>query len=260
VTDPARAMSTDDALLELQQLESDGVILLEGLATAQQVSLDGFDPATQEKQDGNVAGVVVRFLPTGSLSGGTPLGGVAPDRLDPRNALALVRLCQFLSDNFGATELFHLGISGGGTDANGNPRTDCHGQGRAIDFVGVRGTSRDDGSEFAITVLDDWGTAHTALTPDGDWPPGTGSDVSFRLDDPDADPFARDFFSALYDFIASEWQDRSTDPDPADTPTTIGERSFIMHPDHPATSPGKPNGREAHRNHVHMQIGVTGTA
>jgi len=120
--------------------------------------------------------------------------------------------------------------------------------------------SRDDGSEFIRTVFDDWGTARTSLTPDGDWPAGTGSAVSYRLDAPDAgDSLARDFFQAMYDFIASEWQDRTKTPDPADTPTVIGEGSFIMHPDHPTSAPGTSHGREAHRNHFHMQIGATGT-
>jgi hypothetical protein len=259
MTEPARAMSKDDAFAELEQLQSDGLILLEGAASAEQVSLDGWNPATGEQENGNVGGVVVRFLSSGSRLSGSPSGGVAPDRLDPRNALALIRFCQWLNGTFGVTELYHLGISGGGVDANGNLRIDCHGQGRAVDFVGVAGVSLDDGSAFTLTVLDDWGSVSTSLTPDGNWPPGTGSAVSYRLDDPDADPFARDFFQQAYDFITSEWQDRTDQPDEADGPTSIGERSFIMHPDHPATAPGTPHGREAHRNHVHMQIGVTGT-
>jgi hypothetical protein len=256
---PARAMSKDDALSELQDLQANGVILLEGAVSAQQVSLDGWDPVNHERQDGNVAGVVIRYLASGTAQSGQPSGGAAPDRLDPRNALALVRLCQWLSESFSVFELYHLGISGGGVDAQGNPRRDCHGQGRAVDFVGVKYTAEDD-SEVTITVNDDWGTVSTAVTPGGDWPPGTGSDVSYRLDDPDADPVVSGFFRDLYQFIASEWQDRSDEPDPAGDETTIGERSFIMHPDHPATAPGTPHGREAHRNHIHMQIGVTGTA
>lgn len=260
MSDAARAMSREDAFAELRQLESDGVILLEGVASEREVSLDGWDPVEQTKQDGNVGGVVVRYLASGTKTAFAPSGGAAPDRLDPRNAVALVRLCQWLNGTHGVTELYHLGISGGGVDAAGKPRTDCHGQGRAVDFVGVSGISPDDGSEFTLTVFDDWGTAQTGLTPDGSWPPDTGGNTSFRLDDPDADPVARDFFQSLYDFIASQWQDRTNTPDPADTPSVIGEGSFIMHPDHPTSAPGTPHGREAHRNHVHMQIGVTGTA
>jgi hypothetical protein len=258
MTDSARAMSTEDALAELRDLEANGQILIEGAATTDRVSLDGWDPFNQQKQNGNVAGVVIRYLPSGSSSG-HPNGGSAPDRMDPRNALALVRFCEWLSANHGVTELYHLGIVTE-VDQHGNPRTDCHGQGRAVDFVGVK-IAFEDGTEIVRTVLDDWGTVSTALTPGGTWPDGTGRDTSFRLDAADApDPGARDFFRSAYEFIATQWQDRTDDPDPEDTPSAIGERSFIMHPDHPATAPGTPHGREAHRNHIHMQIGVTGTA
>jgi hypothetical protein len=134
--EPARAISKDDAFSELVDLQARDVIRLEGAASAQQVSLDGWDPISQAPQDGNVAGVVIRYLASGTQHSGQPSGGAAPDRLDPRNALALVRLCQWLLDSYWVFELYHLGISGGGVDAHGNPRTDCHGQGRAVDFVG----------------------------------------------------------------------------------------------------------------------------
>lgn len=67
-------------------------------------------------------------------------------------------------------------------------------------------------------------------------------------------------FRAIYAFIATQWQDHTSGPGDPGPASAIGERSFIMHPDHPATAPGTPNGREAHRGHIHMQIGVTGTA
>jgi hypothetical protein len=255
VSDPARAMSKDDAFAELLDLQANDVIRLEGEGSAAAVSLDGWDGTQPEA--GNVAGVIVRYLASGTVSYGTPSSAGAPDRLDPRNALALIRLCQWLKENYNATELYHLGISGGGLDVQGRQRNDCHGQGRAVDLVGIKAVA-DDGTEWTMTVFDDWAVS-TSLTPGGDWPAGTGSDVSYRLNDDAVDPFTRDFFSALYEFIASEWQDRSTGPDGLDTPTTIGERSFIMHPDHPATAPGTPHGREAHKSHIHMQIGVTGT-
>jgi hypothetical protein len=258
MTDSARAMSQDEALNELFELQASGQILLEGEPTTDRVSLDGWNPFAQEKQNGNVAGVVIRYLPGGSASN-HPLGGSAPDRMDPRNALALVRFCEWLAANHGVTELYHLGMTTE-VDRHGNPRTDCHGQGRAIDFAGVRIVTAD-GGEIVRTVLNDWGTVHTSLTPNGAWPPGTGSAVGYRLDAEDApDPDARDFFRQVYEFVASQWQDRTATPDPEDTATAIGERSFIMHPDHPATAPGKSHGREAHHDHIHMQIGVTGTA
>jgi hypothetical protein len=263
MTDPARVMSKDDAFAELKRLEADGVILLEGQGnTPRHVSLDGWDPVAQAKQDGNVAGVIVRYSPTGKKTAAgtevTASGGAAPDQLDARNALALVRLCQWLAQTYGATELYHLGISGGGTDRQGNPRIDCHGQGRAVDFVGAL-VAAYDGGTAPVTVWDDWGSITTQVTPGGHWPAGTGNAVSYRLDDPNADEWSRDFFRELYNFIAGEWQDSSTAPDEAETRSAIGEPSFIMHPDHPSDPPF-PHGRSAHREHIHMQIGVTGTA
>ncbi|WP_432872440.1 hypothetical protein [Microbispora rosea] len=257
MSDPARAMSKEDAYAELLDLQSGDVIRLEGQGGPDGVSLDGWDG--EQPQDGNVAGVVVRYLASGTVTFGQPSHPAAPDRLDPRNALALVRLCQWLKDTYNVVELYHLGISGGGVDSLGRPRTDCHGQGRAVDFVGVKAVA-EDGEEWTLTVSDDWGTVSTAATPGGNWPPGTGSDTFYRLDEEDADPFTRDFWRAVYEFAASEWQDRTDGPDGLDTPTSIGERSFVMHPDHPATAPGTPHGREAHKNHIHLQIGVTGTA
>jgi hypothetical protein len=254
---PARTLSKDDALDELLGLQSDGLILLEGAASPDQVSLDGWDPSLAQKSNGNVGGVVIRYLSTGTLLQGSPSGGSAPDRLDPRNALALIRFCQWLNENYGVTELYHLGIAGGGTTATGEPRVDCHGQGRAVDFCGVRGNQAD-GGEFALTVWDNWGTVSTTGTPGGDWPEGTGEGVSFRLDDPEADQFTAGFFRDAYQFITSEWQDRSEGPDDPGG-SAIGEHSFVMNPDHPTSAPGTAHGREAHRNHLHMQIGKTGT-
>ncbi|MEV4328328.1 hypothetical protein AB0J37_39330, partial [Microbispora rosea] len=126
MSDPARAMSKEDAYAELLDLQSGDVIRLEGQGGPDGVSLDGWDG--EQPQDGNVAGVVVRYLASGTVKFGQPSHPAAPDRLDPRNALALVRLCQWLKDTYNVVELYHLGISGGGVDSQGRPRTDRHGQ------------------------------------------------------------------------------------------------------------------------------------
>lgn len=253
---PARALSVDEARHELQQAMDAGEILF---APSTQlpgtVDLDGLVPfGGGAKDDGNVAGVVIRYLESGTKHVGAPAHPNAPDRLDPRNALALVRLCRWLHETFGVTELYHLGIDGDASRA----RTDCHGQGRAIDFVGVKGSR--DGAEYTLTVQDDWGTVDTPSTPGGAWTPAGTSDTHFRLDDAVGHDFERDFFRAVYDFIAGQWQDHSAGPDGPGEVSTIGTGTFVMNPDHPTSAIGTKHGREAHANHIHMQIGVTGTA
>lgn len=247
---PARAMSVDEARAELQAAMDAGEILWAPSAVPGRVDLDGLVPFSGEKQDGNVAGVVIRYNP------GTPQGPNAPDRLDPRNALALVRFCRWLSRTWGVTELHHLGIDGSAPGV----RDDCHGQGRAVDFSGVVGTK--DGAAYTLSVLRDWGMVSTLSTPGGIWQPTGTNQVHFRLNDAPGSELARDFFRSAYAFIAGQWQDHSPNPDGPAEPSTIGSGTFIMNPDHPTSNPapGAKNGREAHANHLHMQIGVTGTA
>jgi hypothetical protein len=251
----AKNMTKDEALAELVAMRDQGLILFEDghELTPSNVWLEGWSPDNQAKEVGNVAGVIVTFLNTGTLTVAVPpRQAAAPDALDARNALALVRFCQWLRDNFGVHTLYHLGISGDSTGA----RTDCHGQGRAIDFVGVAGNFQD--VEYGLTVLDNW-SVDTPATPGGAWPDGTGSNTHYRLDEPDQDPFTAQFFRDAYDFITGEWQDHGSGPDDVGG-SAIGEGSFVMNPDHPTSAPGTPHGREAHQNHLHMQIGVTGTA
>ena len=75
---------------------------------------------------------------------------------------------------------------------------------------------------------------------------------------PDAGTPYASFFQALYNFAADEWQDKDDKPSASTTPTAIGDHSFMMNPDHPTSAPGTPHGREAHQNHLHVQIGKTG--
>ena len=83
--------------------------------------------------------------------------------------------------------------------------------------------------------------------------------LSFRLEsDPDADPFATEVFAAAYAFIASQWQDLDDKPTGAAPTSAIGGRSFVMNPDHPSSNPTGTSGREAHADHLHLQIGATG--
>lgn len=121
------------------------------------------------------------------------------------------------------------------------------------------------GDGVLLTVLNDWALKSVPNLDDPtkprrpDWPSKT-MPLEYRLrSDPNADPFARDFFQDLYDFVAGEYQDRSAGPGQTLGPTVIGEPSFVMTPDHPTSKPRTKNGREAHRSHMHFQIGPTGT-
>lgn len=254
----ARNISIEEANDLLVGLVNEGLILLEPGTVAGKVNLDGWNPHTEVKENGNVAGVVVRYWPTGVKGTEAQIqGGAAPDRLDPRNAVAFVLLCQYLNVSWGITELYHAGISG---DFPGG-RNDCHGQGRAVDFIGARGIV--DGAEVYFTVYDDWGKVYIPglTTPNGDWSATTGSATDYRLRFEGApETLATAFFQELYEFIATHWQDL-TDGLDASKPSQIGSESrFIMHPDHPKSAPGTSNGREAHKGHIHMQIGPTGAA
>jgi hypothetical protein len=250
---PARALTRDEARAELERLQDETLILFAPSSMAGKVDLDGMVPGTGAKEDGNVAGVRVRYLESGSRLSGQPGSPSAPDRLDPRHALAIVRFCRWLNEEWGATELYHLGTS---ADSSGK-RVDCHGQGRAMDFVGIKGNH--DGADYFLTVREDWGTVDTPSTPRGVWQPAGTSSTHYRLADVEGHDLARDFFSAAYDFIADQWQDRSAHPDPAGPKSSIGQRTFIMNPDHPTSAPSGKGGRESHANHLHMQIGPTGT-
>ncbi|MEU8580238.1 peptidoglycan-binding domain-containing protein [Streptomyces abikoensis] len=175
--------------------------------------------------------------------------------LDIRHVVGLVRLALHLSSTWGVTEVHHAGI--------GDPsRNDCHGNGRAIDFVGVVGSRL--GAPFHLTVFNDWKNHSVPDLDDPakprrpDWPPVTRR-LEFRLLSlPGVDPLARDFFADLYAWVAGEYQDMTDGPRQIDPPSAIGKASRIMTPDHPTSAPGERNGREAHHSHMHWQVGPTG--
>ncbi|GII94938.1 hypothetical protein Ssi02_51690 [Sinosporangium siamense] len=180
------------------------------------------------------------------------------EHLDIRHVVGLVRFAVHLSTKWGVTEVHHAGISGD------RRRADCHGNGRATDFVGAVGRNPADGLPFHLTVFNDWKNRSvpdlhdpsTARRPD--WPPGSGK-IRYRLADlPGVDPLARDFFADLYAWVAGEYQDITDGPGQVGLSSAIGESSRIMTPDHPDSQPGSPNGREAHHSHMHWQVGPTG--
>jgi hypothetical protein len=128
--------------------------------------------------------------------------------------------------------------------------------------VGVVGSR--EGTPFHLTVFNDWKNKSVPNLDDRskprwpDWPPVTRR-LEYRLATlPGADPLARDFFADLYAWVAGEYQDRTEGPGQVELPSTIGEGSRIMTPDHPESKPGTKNGREAHHTHMHWQVGPTG--
>jgi Hemopexin len=239
---PARALTLEQATQVLQSLHDQGALQLAGNASRAWVSL----------AEARIHDIQFRYW------NGSATQTSALRNLDPRNAVGLARLAQWASANYGIHMIAHIGVNGDDTGA----RTDCHGQGRAVDLAGVEGT-RDDGA-FNLWVLRDWGSRSVPDENDpsaprlAKWPPGARP-LSYRLDgNPDSSALATEFFAALYDFVASQWQDGDDQPTGAAPTSQIGQRSFVMNPDHPASNPTGKSGREAHANHLHMQIGKTG--
>jgi len=239
---PARALTLDQAMQELELRQERLELKLVPAAKPGWVSF----------AEAKLHGVELRYW-NGSVTQASALRN-----LDPRNAVALVRFAEWASTTYGVHTIAHIGVNGDESGA----RTDCHGQGRALDFAGVAGTR--DGVEYDLFVLRDWGSRSVpdAIDPSGarlaQWPGGPRP-VSYRLEsDPGADPFATEVFAEIYALAASQWQDGDDKATGAAPLSTIGGRSFVMSPDHPSSNPTGKSGREAHANHLHMQIGATG--
>lgn len=156
-------------------------------------------------------------------------------------AVVLWRMATMLKKDWGAKIIYAGGIGIGG-DANLN---DCHNQGRCVDFFGA---DTDFGN---FRVYKDWGLRNF-IRPDkkvgNTWLGYTGNTFYYRLrhlPSPSPNDAAAEFFEAIYQFAQQQCRDMGG------TPTTIGQPSYIMHPDHPDPK------REAHQNHVHFQLGAT---
>jgi hypothetical protein len=240
---PARALTLDQAKQILQQLHDQGALALTQNSSAAWVSLA--EPVMH--------GVEFRYW-NGSVTQKSALRN-----LDPRNAVGMARLAFWLATTYGAHTIAHIGVNG---DDSG-VRRDCHGQGRAVDFAGVAGNTG--GAEYDLYVLRDWGTLSVPDEQDpagprlARWPPGSRA-LSYRLTDcPESSPLATEMFQAIYTFVAGQWQDGNDQAVGAEPVSIIGQRSFVMNPDHPSSDPTGKSGREAHANHLHFQIGKTGT-
>ncbi|GGP44948.1 peptidoglycan-binding domain-containing protein [Streptomyces abikoensis] len=253
-----RDHSKDSALIEAVQHAGLGRMTLSPApTTAPDGSVHMPNPHGKFTISSTVAGVAFKSTEGGDkrLPSYHPVAA-ALTGLDIRHVVGLVRLALHLSSTWGVTEVHHSGISG---DAS---RNDCHGNGRAIDFVGVVGSRL--GTPFHLTVFNDWKNHSVPDLDDPakprrpDWPPVSRPLVFRLLSLPGVDPLARDFFADLYAWVAGEYQDRTEDALQIAPPSAIGEASRIMTPDHPTSAPGTPNGREAHHSHMHWQVGPTG--
>ncbi len=152
--------------------------------------------------------------------------------LDPRTAVLAVRLSRYLRENsrWGVSTIFWGGM-GVGRDEN-----DRHGLGYAIDFHGAI-------TRFGkYDVAADWGSQPITL-PNGktasSWPGGV--QPYYRLD---PDTGAGGFFKAVYHFLAGEAVDNGKS-----TESSIGDHSFIVHPDHPDAGL-----RASHQDHIHCEV------
>lgn len=186
--------------------------------------------------------------------------------IDVRNAVALARLVRDLKRRFNISEFLHAGI-GAGKDPN---KPDCHSEGRAVDFVGVRMPSPAGGTDL-LYINEHWGTQTTpdiadlGKTPEdatrkprtAAWPSTSFKSLEFRLDSRTGPGFtpilrlAKSFWRGMWDMVVLEYRGNSGTQN-------IGEDGFIMHPDHPTSAVGQDSGREAHFGHLHFQIGDTG--
>jgi hypothetical protein len=161
------------------------------------------------------------------------------DNVDQRMAVALYRLTRWLNASEpDVTILRHKGIGHGG----GAP-TDCHNQGRALDFSGADGSSQ--GVGFARKIKADW----------GDRPSLPGQPL--RLD-PVSDPLAHRLFLTVWRFGTFEGENNGIGANNQWPGKEIGDvGGFVIHPDYiDAPPPSKPL-RAKHQDHIHMQIGPT---
>ncbi|ROQ33464.1 hemopexin [Streptomyces sp. PanSC19] len=163
------------------------------------------------------------------------------DNLDQSMLIALYRLTRWIDSSApDVTELLHLGIGHGGPNLK-----DCHNQGRALDLSGFAGQS--DGAAFTRSVKKDWGNLPR--------PPG----VKVRIS-PATDALGYGLFTTAFRFATFECEATAIGPANKWPMPELGGTGFVIYPDYAPDAPaGSANAalRQAHQDHVHMQVGVT---
>jgi Hemopexin len=161
------------------------------------------------------------------------------DNVDQRMLVALYRLTRWLKGGYDPSvdTILHKGIGHG----NGPPN-DCHNQGRALDFAGVRGTTA--GAAFERLVLGVWG--HSPPPPPG----------ALQLDPAVVDTIAYGLFRTTHTFANYECESNGIGAGNQWPPKALGDPGgYVCHPDYVNNS--AQDLRTAHQDHVHMQVGPT---
>jgi hypothetical protein len=152
-------------------------------------------------------------------------------------AVLLCRLATNLKSDWDATRIVWGGVGNSSNKAGKN----CHDWGTCIDFYGAYTTDGnfDVRKQWSLSkIYDDDKVIKNRWAP---------NDVTrFRLK-PTTPEYS--FFFYVYAFATRECSDGN-----GTTPTNIGDVSNIIHPDYPVE-----HLREGHADHMHMQIGGTGS-